>query len=240
MTFALGTYTRGGHRLVDDETGRLAHGAYWTAAVDHDDPPEGQRWQYLVALRVEDLRPGMRFLVAPLQKEWDVVASPLIHLVPDDTAYVVVPVKRDSPGGHGYLLQPRAAAYVVPDPQPTYGMIWGWLQACGWSTGDGDHRDGPFTDDARRAAFTSLAHLIALAGPEDVGTYLYQAAPVAQPHTPDEQFGHDAYLTQHGHGSGFWDRVWIEKGLGERLSAAARKVPEVYAFVNEAGEVDVE
>lgn len=44
-------------------------------------------------------------------------------------------------------------------------------------------------------------------------------------YTVHELIGHDLWLTQHGHGAGFWDGRWPEE-LGERLTEACKKLPE--------------
>lgn len=51
----------------------------------------------------------------------------------------------------------------------------------------------------------------------------------------DELGGHDFWLTRNGHGAGFWDRNWLPKDAGERLSEAARKCGEVDLYVGNDG-----
>lgn len=51
-----------------------------------------------------------------------------------------------------------------------------------------------------------------------------------------EQAGHDFWLTQNRHGAGFWDGDYEEK-LGERLTNAAHKFPEMELYVGDDGKV---
>jgi hypothetical protein len=48
--------------------------------------------------------------------------------------------------------------------------------------------------------------------------------------------GHDLWLTRNHHGAGFWDGD-LPKAEGEALSEAARKLGEVYLYVNADGKV---
>lgn len=47
-----------------------------------------------------------------------------------------------------------------------------------------------------------------------------------------EQLGHDLFLTQNGHGAGFWDRQYpsSEKELGDRLTKLCKLIGEVHIF----------
>jgi hypothetical protein len=45
------------------------------------------------------------------------------------------------------------------------------------------------------------------------------------------QLGHDLWLTRNGHGAGFWDSG-LPDGLGERLSAVARKMGETGCWLD--------
>jgi hypothetical protein len=53
--------------------------------------------------------------------------------------------------------------------------------------------------------------------------------------TPEEQAGHDFWLTRNGHGAGFWDRGLDV--LGDRLAQAAHAWGECYAYVGDDGKV---
>ena len=54
--------------------------------------------------------------------------------------------------------------------------------------------------------------------------------------TFEEYVGHDLWLTQNGHGCGFWDGDW-DSAVGEVLSEKAHAFGEVYLFAN-GGQVD--
>ena len=51
----------------------------------------------------------------------------------------------------------------------------------------------------------------------------------------DEQIGHDFWLTRNGHGAGFWDRDLGE--VGDQLTAACKKFPEVDLYVGDDGKI---
>lgn len=55
----------------------------------------------------------------------------------------------------------------------------------------------------------------------------------------DEQIGHDLWLTQVGHGAGFWDRG-LDKELGERLSEASKKLGVSANMYAEDGKVFID
>lgn len=50
-----------------------------------------------------------------------------------------------------------------------------------------------------------------------------------------EQLGHDLFLTQNGHGSGFWDRKYSDPDLGNFLSDKAHLIGECLPYVNDSG-----
>jgi hypothetical protein len=50
---------------------------------------------------------------------------------------------------------------------------------------------------------------------------------------PEEQAGHDFWLTRCGHGAGFWDREIGE--VGERLTEASHKARERMLYVGDDG-----
>lgn len=51
----------------------------------------------------------------------------------------------------------------------------------------------------------------------------------------DSQNGHDLYLTQCGHGVGFWDRGYGD--VGEKLSEIAHAIGEVWVYVGDDGKI---
>jgi len=48
--------------------------------------------------------------------------------------------------------------------------------------------------------------------------------------------GHDFWLTQNGHGAGFWDGDWPED-VGTRLTEASKTFPEVNLYVGDDGKI---
>jgi hypothetical protein len=51
-----------------------------------------------------------------------------------------------------------------------------------------------------------------------------------------EVLGHDFWLTRNGHGAGFWDGDYSE-ALGDRLTAACKKVGEASPYISDDGMV---
>lgn len=52
---------------------------------------------------------------------------------------------------------------------------------------------------------------------------------------PDDQAGHDFWLTRNGHGAGFWDRGLGARG--ERLTEACTAFPQMDLYVGDDGKV---
>jgi len=142
----------------------------------------------------------------------------------------------------------RATAFTEDELEDA---VEGYLECAGWLVNDhelatdeereqgyeGDHREGPFTQDAYESARGALTEFVwALDDPDDVRAYLHAAETEGRPLAG--VLGHDLWLTRNGHGAGFWDRGLGE--LGERLSEAARSLGEAYAFVNAEEWVDVD
>lgn len=55
-----------------------------------------------------------------------------------------------------------------------------------------------------------------------------------------EQAGHDFALTRNGHGAGYWDRDDLSPVLADAITEAAKLQGEVYCYLNDQNEVDVE
>jgi hypothetical protein len=51
--------------------------------------------------------------------------------------------------------------------------------------------------------------------------------------TPEEQAGHDFWLTRNGHGCGFWEDEWGTKAIRDQLTKSANRFGERYLFVND-------
>lgn len=46
----------------------------------------------------------------------------------------------------------------------------------------------------------------------------------------EEQIGHDFWLTRNGHGAGFWDRDFISKEVGKKLTEICKEFKEINVF----------
>jgi hypothetical protein len=53
-----------------------------------------------------------------------------------------------------------------------------------------------------------------------------------------EQLGHDLFLTQNGHGTGFWDRKYSHEGLGDFLSEICDQLGESLPYVADNNEIE--
>lgn len=53
-----------------------------------------------------------------------------------------------------------------------------------------------------------------------------------------EQAGHDFWLTQNGHGAGFWDGDWPK--YGDTFTKLAKCYPEINLFITEENQVGAE
>lgn len=104
----------------------------------------------------------------------------------------------------------------------------GWLECAGWLAHESeDYRGGPFSGAIRIVATRDCRAFIDKSDPPDLVEYLRRA-----PHPAVEYLGHDIYLSQHGHGSGFWDREWLPREIGDRLTEVARTLPEHAVYVD--------
>lgn len=52
-----------------------------------------------------------------------------------------------------------------------------------------------------------------------------------------EQLGHDLFLTQNGHGTGFWDRKYSDPDLGDFLTEICDKLGESVPYVNDDNKI---
>ena len=51
-----------------------------------------------------------------------------------------------------------------------------------------------------------------------------------------DQIAHDLWLTQNGHGAGFWDRDYPED-IGKKLTEAAEKMGQIDLYVGDNGKI---
>lgn len=104
----------------------------------------------------------------------------------------------------------------------TDAVLLGYLGCALWTATDdnGEPLDREFSVDDFHEESRSAALRTCQAFCEDNAEDLAGIDPV--------QVGHDLWLTQNGHGAGFWDRGLEE--AGERLSQAARGLGEKSVF----------
>lgn len=80
------------------------------------------------------------------------------------------------------------------------------------------------------------ARMRELAGASCRAFYAANAADLAE--YPAREAGHDLWYTSNGHGVGFWEADHCAEPEGERLSRAAKRVPERSVFVGDNGTFD--
>lgn len=58
-------------------------------------------------------------------------------------------------------------------------------------------------------------------------------------YSPEEQSGHDFWLTRNRHGAGFWESEWsdIKTNPGERLTKSSHRFGECYLYIGDDGKV---
>lgn len=52
-------------------------------------------------------------------------------------------------------------------------------------------------------------------------------------YTGYEVAGHDFWFTRNGHGSGFWDREYLDKETKDRLTKSAKSFGESYVYIGD-------
>lgn len=127
--------------------------------------------------------------------------------------------------GHAYdALSPFAKQYV---------------EAMFFTNGDtGDDRENLLNDlgveKLTRASVNAIAKrcdkFLSMLMPD--GRFCQQWLDQAESECGYDRGGHDLWFTQQGHGVGFWDRDEIPEALRDGLTAAAKKMGEVYVSVN--------
>ena len=117
-----------------------------------------------------------------------------------------------------------------------------YIEAALWSTNDesdpsgGDPLDNNYTEedidldsrwqmiqDCRKFQAENAADIATWESPENASCTT----------TPNEQAGHDFWLTRNGHGVGFWESEWGEPG--QRLDKACEKFGECNLYVGDDG-----
>lgn len=100
-----------------------------------------------------------------------------------------------------------------------------------WSTTDESRDDGGDPLDDNYGIEDIDPESLALACAEADAFALANADDLAE--WSDEQAGHDLWLTQNGHGTGYWDRDLANKATRDRLTDAAHALGERYAYLGD-------
>jgi hypothetical protein len=121
-----------------------------------------------------------------------------------------------------------------------------YLEAALWSTNDNADETGGQPLDQNYSIedidFASLARLL-----EDCAQFqqapAWRAALEAEAwnrptgeHSPEAQGGHDFWLTQNGHGAGFWDGDWTEPH-GEALTQLSKRFGGRDLYIGDGGKI---
>jgi len=121
----------------------------------------------------------------------------------------------------------------------------GYIAALQWSAGDDENESFEDINLSSEAQAEALAIATAFydANSTDLGAYAdlregHVGTDIRNRHQEAYSFaGHDLWLTSQGHGVGFWDRGLGR--LGDRLTKAAKAFEGVYAYVSDAGFVEL-
>ena len=121
-------------------------------------------------------------------------------------------------------------------------FIRGYMQAALWSSTCIDSDDCEFLDekyDESDLAKETLEQMekdcIQFIKENDDDLFEYGEQLTFYNVTASEFAGHDFWLTRNGHGAGFWDRGL--KRLGDRLTSATEKFPEISLYVGDDGKI---
>ena len=101
-----------------------------------------------------------------------------------------------------------------------------------WSTNQED--GSPFDNDFEISDFSETAKKQALL---DIESFVKKAGSLLNGIT-DEQIGHDIWLTRNRHGAGFWDRDFINKEIGEKLTDIAHELGETSITISDSNELE--
>ena len=106
-------------------------------------------------------------------------------------------------------------------------LACGYIDAAQWATPDRSTIDAPLPrmmDDAELGA--GMRSALAFHVCRWARRHADMVARAAELRGGFEFVGHDAWLSQEGHGTGFWDRPELDAdGLGKALDAAAQELP---------------
>jgi hypothetical protein len=121
---------------------------------------------------------------------------------------------------------------------PTKQILRAYIECALWASTDGSTPNGgrPLDENYSLASIPSdelakvermIEKFLQIVGDDTLNQYL-------ESHDY-EQLGHDLFLTQNGHGTGFWDRDYATEGLGKTLTALSKKLGECTACVGDDG-----
>jgi hypothetical protein len=121
---------------------------------------------------------------------------------------------------------------------PLRSMFIAYQVAALWSSTDNDKpldRDYDLSDISERTTAEMLR--ICTEFMETAGFLIAQDDPTLSGDGTDpwSHAGHDLWLTQNGHGAGFWDGDWPTNG--DRLTELAKKFREMDLYVGDDGEI---
>lgn len=115
-----------------------------------------------------------------------------------------------------------------------------YLEAALWSSTDADGEPMDRDHDLSDLAPETLAHAIEdCRSFQETFGYLYAEGSPRSCYSPDEQAGHDFWLTRNHHGAGFWDGDWPEPAA-TILTDAAHSYREMNLYVGDDGRVYAE
>lgn len=127
----------------------------------------------------------------------------------------------------------------MPDPLDDFTLAY--IEAALWSSNDESTKDGgdPLDDNysaddltpATLSAIQADCLKFQASNAEDI-----KAGPIRENCSPDEQAGHDFWLTRNGHGAGFWDGDWPEPAAS-RLTASSKSFGTVDLCVGDDGRI---
>lgn len=109
-----------------------------------------------------------------------------------------------------------------------------YLECMLWSSTDESREDGGDPLDRNYSIEDIDPASLALACVEADAFALAHAEDLVE--WSSEQAGHDLWLTQNGHGTGYWDRDLADKATRERLTDAAHALGGRYAYVGDPDE----
>jgi hypothetical protein len=124
-------------------------------------------------------------------------------------------------------------------PEPTSSaFLDGYLEALLWSSNDESNESGGEPLD-KNYGFSDFSDEALASSIKDCNAFIDKAGHLMDEVSKnDEQHGHDFWLTQNGHGTGFWDRGYGP--TGDELADIAKKFGERWPYVGDDGKIHIE